>query len=50
MREEQEYDAMYQYGGTTVYVVAPKLTDEERERRLEEIKRIILHLWQEIHS
>ena len=50
MHDEQQYDAMYKIGGTTVYIVAPKLTDEERERRLEEIKQIIIRLWQEIHS
>lgn len=42
-----KYDATYQYGGTTVHIVAPKLTDEEREQRLAEIQRTIWILWEQ---
>lgn len=44
---KEKYDATYQYGGTTVHIVAPKLTDEEREQRLAEIQSIIWNLWEQ---
>ncbi|EGK12470.1 hypothetical protein HMPREF9374_1537 [Desmospora sp. 8437] len=46
----QKYDATYQIGGTTIHVVAPNITDEERRRRLEGIKRIIRRIWIELHQ
>jgi len=50
MQDKEEYAATYQYGNTTVHVVAPKITEEENERRWKEIYRVIWSLWMVIHS
>lgn len=42
------YDATYQFGNTTVHVVAPKITEEENQRRLDEIQRVAWVLWEGI--
>ncbi|SDZ00126.1 hypothetical protein SAMN05444416_11185 [Thermoactinomyces sp. DSM 45892] len=42
--ENTEYDATYKIGNTTIHVVAPKITEEEKQRRLEEIKCTIISL------
>lgn len=41
-------DAMYQFGKSTIYVVAPQITEEERKKRLNEIKQVILHIVREL--
>ncbi|SMO63805.1 hypothetical protein [Melghirimyces algeriensis] len=50
MRDRKEYDATYQIGNTTIHIVAPDLTEEERQRRLEEVKKVIWSLWVEVQS
>jgi hypothetical protein len=45
MGEEKKYDATYRDGNTIIHIVAPKITEEERKRRLEEAQRIIWLLW-----
>jgi hypothetical protein len=36
--DEQKYDATYQFGSTTVHIVAPKtMTHEEKEKVLNEL-------------
>ncbi|GGA37374.1 hypothetical protein GCM10007416_07850 [Kroppenstedtia guangzhouensis] len=50
MQRETKYTATYQIGETTVHIVAPDITEEEREKRLEEIKRIIRRIWMELHQ
>lgn len=45
-----EYDATYKIGGTTIYVVAPQITEDEREKRLEDVKSIIRRIWIELHQ
>lgn len=43
---EQKYDATYHFGKTTVHIVSPetvlgrKMTEEEKQKVLDEIKRI----------
>lgn len=37
-------DATYHIGNTTIHIVAPKITEEERQKRLEEIKQLIIQL------
>ncbi|MDQ0416734.1 ribosome recycling factor [Croceifilum oryzae] len=37
-------DATYNFGNTTINVFAPKITEEERQKRLEEIKQLIMKL------
>ncbi|PTM59588.1 hypothetical protein [Desmospora activa] len=46
----QKYDATYQMGGTTIHIVAPRITEEERQRRLNEVQRVIRLIWIEIHQ
>ena len=45
---DESYDATYQFGNTTVHVVAPKITEEENQRRLDEIQRVAWVLWEGI--
>lgn len=44
----KEYDATYQTGGTTVHVVAPRITEEERQDRLNEVQQVIWTIWNEL--
>ncbi|MDQ0417064.1 hypothetical protein J2Z48_001236 [Croceifilum oryzae] len=37
-------DATYSIGNTTIHVIAPKITEEERLARLEDIKKLIIQL------
>ncbi|MXQ52419.1 hypothetical protein [Shimazuella alba] len=48
--QDHQYSNVYQIGGTTIYVVAPQITDEERKERLEEIKRQIWLIWMNMIS
>jgi hypothetical protein len=48
--QDHQYSKVYQIGGTTIYIVAPQITDEERLERLEEIKRQIWLIWQHMKS
>jgi hypothetical protein len=48
--QDHQYNNVYQIGGTTIYVVAPQVTDEERVERLEEIKRQIWFIWMNMIS
>jgi hypothetical protein len=43
--QDHQNSKIYKIGGTTIYVVAPKITEEERIERLEEIKSQIRLLW-----
>ncbi|TCP65796.1 hypothetical protein [Baia soyae] len=45
MQEDQRADVTYQIGKTTIHVVPPKITEEERNIRIEELKKLILSLW-----
>jgi len=47
-KPDKRYDATYQFGNTTVHVVAPKITEEENQRRLDEIQRVAWVLWEGI--
>lgn len=46
----KEYDATYQTGGTTVHVVAPRITEEERQDRLNEVQQVIWTIWNELEK
>lgn len=48
IKSVERYDATYQFGNTTVHVVAPKITEEENQRRLDEIQRVAWVLWEGI--
>ena len=48
LKPDEQYDATYQLGNTTVHVVAPRITDEEHQRRLDEIQRVAWILWEGI--
>ena len=48
IKSVERYDATYQFGNTTVHVVAPKITEEENQRRLNEIQRVAWVLWEGI--
>lgn len=48
--QDHQYSKVYQIGETTIYIVAPQITDEERLERLEEIKRQIWLIWQHMKS
>ncbi|SFI99610.1 hypothetical protein [Thermoflavimicrobium dichotomicum] len=43
-RGEISYDKTYHIGGTTIHIVAPKISEEEKEKRLKEIARVIMML------
>ena len=47
-KPDEQYDATYQFGNTTVHIVAPKITEEENQRRLDEIQRVAWVLWEGI--
>lgn len=40
-----KYDATYFIGNTTVHVVAPQITEQEKKRRLDEIQKINWVIW-----
>lgn len=48
MRDPEKHT--YQIGNTTIHVVAPEVSKEERQQRLEEIKRIIWVMWNDVHK
>jgi hypothetical protein len=48
--QDHQFSEIYQIGGTTIYVVAPQITDEVRIERLEEIKRQIWFIWMKLIS
>ena len=35
------YDKKSKYGNTTVYVVAPQITEEEKQRRIKQLESVI---------
>jgi ribosome recycling factor len=43
--QDHQYSKVYQIGGTTIYIVAPQITEEERMERLKEIKHQIWLIW-----
>lgn len=51
MEKEIKYDVTYQRGKTTVHIVSPetvlgrKMTDEEKQRVLDEIKRVNIEIY-----
>ncbi|WP_169713555.1 hypothetical protein [Paludifilum halophilum] len=49
MRDGKEHDATFKIGNTTIFVVAPKITEEERQARLEEVKQVIWIIWRELY-
>lgn len=48
--QEDEHVVTYKIGKTTIEIVPPQLTTEEKNIRIEEIKQIILRLWLSIDS
>ncbi|MFD1425463.1 hypothetical protein [Kroppenstedtia sanguinis] len=44
----QKYDRTYQIEGTTVHIVAPRITEEEKEKRLDEVQRVIQKIWNDL--
>ncbi|WP_177239776.1 hypothetical protein [Thermoactinomyces sp. DSM 45891] len=48
MQEDERSDVTYKIGKTTIHLVPPKITEEERSIRIEELKSLILRLWQSI--
>ncbi|WP_201259774.1 hypothetical protein [Tissierella sp. P1] len=47
---EKKYDATYKFGNTTVHVVAPPpMSEEEKERILDEFHRTAFKIWQRIY-
>lgn len=50
LQEDQRVDATYQIGKTTIHIVAPKISTEEKNMRLEEIKQLIWRLWLSLES
>ncbi|RAL25699.1 hypothetical protein [Thermoflavimicrobium daqui] len=49
-RETISYDKTYQIGGSTVHIVAPKISEEERQRRLKEIARVVMMLLETLND
>ncbi|SFJ82417.1 hypothetical protein [Thermoflavimicrobium dichotomicum] len=47
-REHVQYDKTYRIGGSIVHIVAPRISDEEREKRLEEVARVIWMLLDQV--
>ncbi|SDZ23962.1 hypothetical protein [Thermoactinomyces sp. DSM 45892] len=45
MQEDEQADVTYKIGKTTIHLVPPRITEEERNIRIEELKRLILSLW-----
>ncbi len=45
--EPRHYDKKYVFGNTTVYVVAPKITEEEKQRRWESFREIATQIFLE---
>ncbi|PTX53962.1 hypothetical protein C8P63_12418 [Melghirimyces profundicolus] len=45
-----QYDATYFIGNATIYVVAPRISWEERQKRLDHIQRINWILWDAMQS
>ncbi|MCS1350277.1 hypothetical protein [Mechercharimyces sp. CAU 1602] len=43
-------DMTLQVGGTTINIIAPKITEEERVERLDEVQRVIWRLWLDIEQ
>ncbi|WP_156877700.1 hypothetical protein [Shimazuella kribbensis] len=43
--QDPQFSKVYEVGGTTIYVVGPQITEEERIERLEDIKRQIWFIW-----
>ncbi|PTM59582.1 hypothetical protein [Desmospora activa] len=46
----QKYDATFQIGGTTIHIVAPQITEDERHRRLDDVQRVIWAIWRSIET
>lgn len=46
----QKYDKKYTFGNTTVYVVAPKITEEEKTKRWETVCNIAAAIINEIQK
>lgn len=40
-----EYDMTLKIAGTTIHIIAPKITEEEKGQRLDEINNVIRTLW-----
>ncbi|MFD1425469.1 hypothetical protein [Kroppenstedtia sanguinis] len=49
-KPDKQYDATYQIGGSTIHVIAPQITEEERQRRLDEVQRVIWTIWNELEK
>jgi hypothetical protein len=45
MQQEPEYDRKLILGNTTVYIVAPKISEEENQRRIKELENTIERLF-----
>ncbi len=43
-KEQRPDGIVYHFDKSQVFIVAPTITEEEREHRLEEIKKLIFHL------
>ncbi len=41
----QEKGRVYQIGNTTIELIAPQISEEEREERLAEIERVVWMIW-----
>lgn len=48
MQDSEEYSINYQIGGTTVCIIRPIISEEERKKRLHDIQRQIWFLWIEL--
>lgn len=50
LQEDQRENAIYRIGKTTIHIVAPKITAEEKNIRIDEIKQLVWELWLQIES
>ncbi len=42
------YDEFYQFGNTRIYIVAPKISEEENQKRWERVNEVANRIVQEI--
>lgn len=50
LQEDQRVDATYKIGKTTIHIVAPRITTEEKDIRIEGIKQLVWELWLQVES
>ncbi|PRZ17214.1 hypothetical protein CLV36_101315 [Laceyella sediminis] len=44
MKADKDFPVTYQLGKSVIHIVPPQITEEERQRRLSEVKKVIISL------